>query len=103
MPHRSWRSVRRPVASNTSAKIAEDYKEGRLGDDLKAALQKVKDDAEKAYRDSLRDDEAVSEEALKKAVDTAVDKAAKEYADASIRSPKYIRLPFPLSRRSDSA
>lgn len=69
------------VASNTSAKIAEDYKEGRLGDDLKAALQKVKDDAEKAYRDSLRDDEAVSEEALKKAVDTAVDKAAKEYAD----------------------
>ncbi|MDE7299160.1 MAG: flagellar filament capping protein FliD, partial [Lachnospiraceae bacterium] len=64
-------------AGKVSRQLAQDYKDGKVDAD---ALAQVKADAEKEYRNGLKDGEAVDADALKKAVDSAVDKAAAEYA-----------------------
>lgn len=67
-------------ASKVARDLAAGYKEGTLGSEQAQALAEVKAEAEASYMDGLGANETLDPEALQKAVDTAVNKAANEYA-----------------------
>lgn len=67
--------------NKASAQLLQNYKDGNIPEQAEALAQ-VKLDAENEYKNSLEDGAEVDEEAMKKAVDTAVAKAAEEYVKA---------------------
>lgn len=62
-----------------NAQLIQDYKDGNVASQA-SALAQVKIDAETEYKNGLKDGESVDAEAMQKAVDAAVAKAAEEYA-----------------------